>query len=387
MFKLHFVLPVLFCFSISGMAQKTNSLRKVKDIIIYQDSSYYSTFPSVIKKEDGEILVAFRRAPDRKIFGEKGNNHVDPNSYLMMVRSRDLGHTWTPKPELIYAHPLGGSQDPCLLLMKDGTILCTSYGWAFLRNTDNLKKPYFENMKNTVFLGGYTILSADGGNQWEGPLYSPNIPDEVKYSATGDPLPAYNRGAAWEGTNGKLYWAVAAGTNPDNLGHTSVHLLTSEDQGVSWEYSSPIAQDEKVYFNETSMYETPKGDLVAFLRTAHFDDQACIARSNDGGRTFDQWKPMGFKGHPLQATRLPDDRVLLVYGYRHEPYGIRARILNPECTDYETAEEIIIREDGDNSDIGYPWAVVTNDDHVLITYYFNHKNGTRFIAGTLMEIE
>ena len=70
-------------------------VRKIKDILIYQDTAFYASFPSVIKRPNGEILVAFRRAPDRKIFGEKGTNHVDPNSYLVMVRSRNNGETWT----------------------------------------------------------------------------------------------------------------------------------------------------------------------------------------------------------------------------------------------------------------------------------------------------
>lgn len=383
--RFDFVLFFMLSFLHLGWSQNDSSLRKVKDIIIYEDSAFYSAFPSVVKKENGELLVAFRRAPDRKVFKEKGSNHVDPNSYLVLVRSLDNGYTWS-HPELIYAHPWGGSQDPCLLLLKDGSMICTSYGWAFLRETDQLKKPYFENMKNTVFLGGYTLRSYDGGDRWEGPFYPPNIPDEVKYSALGEPLPAYNRGALWESENGTIYWAAAAGVRTEKPGHTSVHLLSSRDKGDSWDYMAPIAQDEKVQFNETSLYETPSGDLIAFLRTADMDDEACIARSTDGGKSFGKWESMGFKGHPMQATRLPDNRVLLVYGYRHHPYGIRARILNEECTDYESAEEIIIREDGDNSDIGYPWAVMVDDRHVLITYYFNHNNGTRWIAGSLMEI-
>ncbi|MBY5956507.1 glycoside hydrolase [Membranicola marinus] len=378
---------LLMAFVLNAFCQNHSGMRKVKDFIIYQDASYYSTFPSVIKKEDGEILVAFRRAPNRQVFGEGGNNHVDPNSYLMTVRSRDNGLSWSSEPELMYAHPWGGSQDPCFLLMKDGTILCTSYGWAFLRNTDNLKTPYFENMKNTVFLGGYNVISRDGGESWDGPFYPPNIPPEVKYSATGEPLPAYNRGAPWEGKDGRLYWAVAAGNNKDNIRQTSVYLLTSDDQGVTWEYSCPIAEDSEASFNETSMYETPNGDLVAFLRTAGLDDQACIARSTDGGKSFGPWKKMGFQGHPLQATRLPDNRVLLVYGYRHKPYGIRARILNAECTNYDTAEEFVLRTDGGSTDIGYPWAVVLDDNRVLVTYYYNIDNGTRHIAGTILEID
>jgi hypothetical protein len=96
---------------------------------------------------------------------------------------------------------------------------------------------------------------------------------------------------------------------------------------------------------------------------------------------------MGFKGHPLQATRLPDQRVLLVYGYRHKPYGIRARILNAECTDYATAPEIVLRTDGGTTDIGYPWSVVLDDRRVLVVYYFNLANGPRHIAGTVLEID
>jgi hypothetical protein len=31
------------------------------------------------------------------------------------------GENWSKNPELIYAHPFGGSQDPCLLQLRDGT--------------------------------------------------------------------------------------------------------------------------------------------------------------------------------------------------------------------------------------------------------------------------
>jgi len=166
-----------------------------------------------------------------------------------------------------------------------------------------------------------------------------------------------------------------------------VHLLISSDKGKTWKYSCPVAEDEKVTFNETSVYETPGGDIVAFIRTADFNDQACIARSMDGGKSFGKWQSMGFQGHPLNALRLPDGRVLLTYGYRHKPYGIRARILNAECSDFATSAEIILREDGGNSDIGYTWPVLMGKNRILVTYYFNIDNGTRHIAGTILEIE
>lgn len=363
-----------------------HGVRKLKDMVIYEDAKFHSAFPSVIKRADGEILVAFRRAPDRKVFGENGTSHVDPNSYLVMVRSRD-GETWTKEPDLIYAHPFGGSQDPCLLQLRDGTLLCASYGWAFLRPDGmlNLKKPYFK-AGDAVFLGGYLVRSSDGGETWLGPVYPPHIPPEINFNALGEPLPAYNRGALAEGKSGRIFWMVAA-TDAESPHKTSVHLLISDDKGLTWRYSSPVATDEKVSFNETSAYETPKGDIVAFLRTADLDDQACISRSTDGGKTFQKWEGMGFQGHPLNALRLPDKRVLLTYGYRHKPLGIRARILNTECTDFATAPEIILREDGGNTDIGYTWPVQLDKNRVLVVYYFNKDKGTRHIAGTILEIK
>ncbi len=362
-------------------------VRKIKDILIYEDADFHSGFPSVVKKRNGEVLVAFRRAPDRKIFGEKVTGHTDPNSYLVMVRSRD-GETWTKEPELIYAHPYGGSQDPNLLQLRDGTLLCASYGWAFVRpdGLPNLKKPVFVvgEAGGAIFLGGYLVRSTDGGKKWQAPIYPPHIAPEVHYNAYGKPVPAYNRGALYEGKSGRIFWAVAASDTPKK---TSVHLITSDDKGLTWNYSSPVAVDEKVAFNETSVYETPKGDIVAFLRTANFDDQASIARSTDGGKTFTKWESMGFQGHPLNALRLPDNRVLLTYGYRHKPFGIRARILNAECTDFATAPEIILREDGGNGDIGYTWPVQLDKKRVMVVYYFNKANGTRHIAGTILEIK
>jgi hypothetical protein len=361
----------------------TKVLSKIKDIVIYKDTNFYSAFPSILKRPGGDYLLAFRRAPDRKVFGEKNNNHVDPNSYLVSLRSKD-GEKWTEVPELIYAHPYGGSQDPCLLQLRNGTILCASYGWAFLRpeGMTALKKPFFQ-AGEAVFLGGYLVRSEDGGKNWGEPVYPLNIKPEININPMGKPVPAYNRGALYEGRSGRIFWAVAATDAPKK---TSVHLISSDDKGVSWNYMSPIAVDEKISFNETSVYETPKGDLVAFLRTAGLEDQACIARSSDGGKTFSKWESMGFKGHPLNALRLPDNRVLLTYGYRHKPYGIRARILNAECTDFATAPELILRDDGGSGDIGYTWPVLLDKNRVLVVYYFNTDNGTRSIEGTILRI-
>jgi hypothetical protein len=351
-------------------------LRKIKDVAVYRNPRFYSAFPSIVRRPDGELIAAFRRAPDRRLNGAAGVSHTDPNSYLVLVRSRDGGETWTQEPELIWAHAEGGSQDPCLLQLRDGSILCASYLWyqmPVVKDAKAAKQPF-------EFMGGYMVRSRDGGRSWQGPIVPPPTPGVDRKDPFGTLLPSYNRGAMCQGKDGRVFWAVA---HANAWGGTAISLMISGDGGTTWKYSCPIAVDEKVTFNETSLYETAKGDLVAFARTANYDDQTVVVRSVDGGKSFGKWEGTGFQGHPHHAVRLEDGRVWLVYGYRHKPYGVRARVLNAECTDAGQAAEIVLREDGGSGDLGYPWAVALPGGKVLSVYYFNQENGTRFIGGTV----
>lgn len=374
-----------FAFSLaaSPLAAQTSGLTKLRDLVVYSGERFYSAFPSIVRRPDGEILVAFRRAPDRRLLGRPGVQHTDPNSYCVLVRSHDNGQSWSREPELIYAHPLGGSQDPGLLQLRDGSILCTSYVWTWIDPQTFAKPAGAQLLNQYVFQGGYVVRSDDGARTWKGPFTPPPVPDRGLRDGYGQPLPSYNRGAPCQGRDGRVYWAVASGRAAGEPG-TDVHLLISEDRGETWRYSCVIASDPKVSFNETSLYETPKGDLVAFLRTASFDDHTVVARSRDLGRSFEPWIDAGWQGHPHHAVRLEGGRVFLVYGYRHQPFGVRARILDAECANVASAPEFVLRDDGGSGDLGYPWAVALPGRRILAVYYFQRENGTRHIAGTLL---
>jgi hypothetical protein len=176
----------------------TVKLRQVKDLVIYQQERYYAAFPSIVTRPTGELILAFRRSPERAFVRDGRGSHADPNSYLVLVRSKDNASSWTTDPELIHAHAWGGSQDPCMVQLHDGSIVCSSYAWYIQRN------------KNFV------------------------APPQT-------------------------------------------------------------------------------------MRTAQFNDHTAIARSTDGGKSFAPWEDAGFQGHPHYALRLPNDQVLLIYGYRHKP--------------------------------------------------------------------
>jgi sialidase-1 len=270
--------------------------------------------------------------------------------------------------------------------LSGGSIVCSSYGWALLP-TETAEK-----MKDTLthspfsFLGGYILRSDDGGNYWKGPFVPMNTPGDKTLDALGRPIPAYNRGAMLQARDGHLYWAVAANVEPKNR-QSSVHLLRSLDRGETWQYICPIARDEKVQFNETSLVQTQKGDILAFMRTDKFEGKLAFARSIDGGKSFQPWKDSGFYGYPSHALRLPDGKIFLVYGYRQKPFGIRARLLQPDASDIGQAEEFILREDGGTGDIGYPWSALLSDGRILVAYYFNKENGTRYIAGSILKVK
>ncbi len=272
-----------------------------------------------------------------------------------------------------------------MVALQNGDILCASYAWSLLPPAAiaKLKQPVGRE-GNFVFLGGYLVRSKDGGKSWSTPYFPSPVPEEANSDIFGQKIPAYNRGAMCEGTDGRLYW-VTASTRTNAPRHTGTDLMISADHGKTWTYACEVARDPKIQFNETSLYETPKGHLVAFIRSEGFNDHAVIARSTDHGKSF-SWSDAGFQGHPDHALRLPDNRVLLVYGYRHAPFGVRARILDAECTDASTAPEIILRGDGGNGDLGYPWATMVDKDRALVVYYFNQRDGTRHIAGTFLTV-
>ena len=264
--SLAFVLPILLmtgavCPIHRGQAAQTGSggVRKIEDLVIYKDDKFYSSFPSIVRRPNGELLVAFRRAPERRLLGEHSITHTDPNSYLMLVRSRDGGKSWslTPGADLRqpfwrFARPLHGATarrfDP-LLQLRLGVAPRRRGGQAEGRvSSRELRLP---GRLPGPLQGRRPLLArAD---------FPPPTPGETVFGPYGQPVPAYNRGAMCQGKDGRLYWVVASKTSTVP-GRPGTHLLISSDGGDTWAYSCPVAADEKVTFNETSLYETPKGD-------------------------------------------------------------------------------------------------------------------------------
>jgi len=92
----------------------------------------------------------------------------------------------------------------------------------------------------------------------------------------------------------------------------------------------------------------------------------------------------GRGGNPPTLTQLRDGRLCITYGYREAPFNICARLSQDNGVTW--GEEIILRSQGGNHDIGYPRTVQRPDGKIVTAYYFNDTpDGERYIAATVWD--
>lgn len=90
----------------------------------------------------------------------------------------------------------------------------------------------------------------------------------------------------------------------------------------------------------------------------------------------------GRGGNPPAMIKLHDGRLCLTYGYRDAPHRICAKLSPDDGATW--GEEIVLRENGGNHDIGYTRTVQRPDGRVATVYYWNDRpDGERYIAATL----
>jgi hypothetical protein len=104
--------------------------------------------------------------------------------------------------------------------------------------------------------------------------------------------------------------------------------------------------------------------------------------SEDGGHTWTDPRPTEIIGKPPHLTRLSDGRILLTYGYRHEPYGQRACLSEDGGATWEYEREIVLRDDAPSGDLGYPASVECDDGTILTVYYQQETAGEKTVLMT-----
>ena len=377
-------------------------LSPVSDITICRNLEY-NTFPSLARRPDGQLIAAFRNAPDRRdLLAElEGcqrddardlSTHIDHASRVVCVRSGPGGRTWTRHMRPVCSDFVYGCQDANLICLADGTLMCVTFRWKVLDRNDFPAMRPNDRMLYDRWIGRpggvVTVRSIDGGLTWDTPI--PLTADGI--------LPMACRGRAVQLADGTLLQPTYGLTEGEPI--STCRLFTSRDAGRSWTYLSRIIGPDDYHLHEPCLYAAPSGRLFAFIRTRHVRNKwrgdptanpLVTCCSDDGGSTWSEaaLHPEVDTPSPFDILSLPSGQALVSYGHRRLPYSIRAFLLDGECRGLERTlpEPVEIHGGALGTDIGYTSAVVLSGNEVLIAYYIYGQDGYRHIMGTLCHIQ
>jgi Neuraminidase (sialidase) len=364
---MRYPLALLLFFTIAGFCQHPS----VEHVIVHKEAGRYGGWPANhgIWSWGNEILVGFELG----YFKDNQRGHsidYDKPAEHVLARSMDGGKTWKlERPEglrppasiKIAGVPAGaGGKEP---------VDCE--GGLDFSNPDFV---FTARMANIHIGPSRFYYSNDRGRTWSGPCKLPNfgqhgIAARTDYIITGK--------------HEMIVFLTAAKSNEKE---GRVIAVKTTDGARTWKMLSfvgpePEGNDFAIMPASVSL---GGGKILTAIRHRRFID---LWGSEDGGVT---WKhvttpvPDSGRGNPASLSRLKDGRLVLVYGYRAEPYGIRARISKDNGKTW--SDDIILRADAGGWDLGYPRSVVRPDGKVVSIYYYNDSVDTeRYIGATIWQ--
>jgi sialidase-1 len=355
------------------------SAHRQEDFVIHAIAGDYACFPCLQRHPSGDLCVTFRNAP---ALSDGAHTHIDVRSTGILKRSTDEGRTWEQVGEPIPGHlPASGVQDPSLTILADGTFLLTYFHWRH-------EPEHPRARSGAISEGTWVRCSHDQGLTWEPPVH---------VSADGAESLAISEHAI-EQADGTLLLAGYAGLATG--GHAAL-LSRSDDGGKSWSKTSIIAHDLSgmVDYQEPGLLDLGSGHILCVMRavdrhlTANHADEEVRKRGQtaymyqshswDNGQTWEPATRTAMYGHPPNLIQLRDGRVLCTYGYRRDPFGIRACFSVDGGKSWDIENEVVLRTDGGGGDLGYPSSVEMPDGSIYSSYYIHTEDDkSRRIEGS-----
>lgn len=217
--------------------------------------------------------------------------------------------------------------------------------------------------------------STDRGRDWDGPFRLPNF---------GYPGTAARTDYIVEGPETCTLFITAAKKN----GEEGVPIcVRTTDGGKSWVLVSQLGDEPRGFSIMPASVKLDEDSYYVAVRI-HEGGRRWIGgyRSDDHGATWtampDPVDSCG-EGNPPALTKLKDGRLCLTWGYRADPFSIRARLSSDEGRTWGPV--LVLRDDGSSRDIGYTRNVQRADGKVVTLYYFSDvKTGPeRYLGATI----
>lgn len=370
-------------------------MKLIEHTVVYRNEGEFCAWPfsgGMWQFGDGEIVVGFTRAPadyarPEDLHHGRVEREAGTHSF---VRSHDGGMTWQsdavedfctrPAFDRVVARApralgQGGRYDP----RQDGYMLMSGFG-----NPSDEKPGH-----------AYTCVSTDRGRSWSDPLrlptWQPGCADRRTWSfATGRPSYVVRDDGML------LLFAAASRTqSKEAWGMDAVPVIyASPDGGAYWGFLGEIEM-ENAHPLACTPYPMIRGDgaILCAVRRQYSGADAFtqVYISEDRGLRWRCLSRVNEWGAPANLVELADGRIVCVYGFRHQPSGIRARV--SENGGATWGAELVLRDDGGSWDLGYPRTVLLKNGGLLTAYYFNSRHdpvqqngGIRHIAATRWEV-
>lgn len=213
-------------------------------------------------------------------------------------------------------------------------------------------------------------VSRDRARSWTGPHPLGTFGQRAVAART-DLVPLGPRAALFQLTTGKADGSEGR-----------IRSVWTGDGGRTFEPRGWVGDEPEGWAIMPSSLRSADGTILCARRCSgggvHWID---LYASADQGQT---WRPVatpvpdaGAGGNPPALVGLADGRLVLVYGSRAEPYGLRAMISRDRGS---TWSGTVITDDTAVRDLGYPRAAVLDDGSVLAVFYSNDAaRSERFI--------
>lgn len=342
----------------------------MQHVVVYREIGRFGGWPANggIWSWGDEIVVGFRRGYMDLAGGFHAVDRTRPSTWVQ-ARSQDGGMSWTLE-DPGFGEPEPGTYDD----RRTGLVS----GIDFAHPDFAIKLSH-----NGLRAGARSWFhySYDRGASWLGPYTFPTL-GLPGVAARTDYLPL---------TDGSyLFFLTAAKTNGAE-GH--VYCARTTDGARTFEFRSWIGPEPAGWTIMPASVRLPDGRILVALRSRdgnpdskasqHFID---LYESRDEGASWTHCglpvADTGLGGNPPTLSRLADGRLVITYGYRKAPFGMRAVVSADQGQTW--CDPIVLRDDGGNHDIGYPRAVVSADGTLVTIYYYNDApDGERYIAATL----
>ncbi len=297
-------------------------------------------FPVAARLKDGRIAVVLRG----------GAGHLGIKGRLDMVFSSDEGKTWT-RPALVVDSP-EDDRNPALGQARDGSLVV-----AYLRLAQYDEKGRY-NPKLDKPNSTWVTRSEDGGKTWSEP-HRIDISDIGWGSPYGKILTLADGAMLMALYGGPIRAPGEKVASTDNS-----YLYRSTDNGKTWKRYATIGPRG---FNETALVRLASGTLLAAMRSVR--GELWLTDSSDGGKSWGKPRKLApAQVHPADLVLLPDQRVLLVTGYRVGPFGVRG-LIGDKRGRFDWQRRFLLVNDATNRDCGYPSSVLLEDGRVLTVYY------------------